>query len=472
MGEQSTSDSRKANILAVDDNSEALFTLQSLLEHHGYGVETATNGAEAILAAQKFLPDLILMDVNMPEMDGLQATSAFKQDPQLRFIPVILVTSQDDFEDITKGLAHGADDYIRKPYSTEEILGRLQAVLHTKKLYEELQSSLRAQQEDSSDSVFEGIIGKSEALHQVFDLIRKARNSDVPVLITGDSGVGKELIARAVHLASNRAERRFVVQNCSAFQESLLESELFGHVKGAFTGAIKDKQGLFEIADKGTFFLDELGEMSAALQAKLLRVLQEGTFTPVGATDSKHVDVRIVAATHRNLPQMIEEGTFREDLYYRLNVLQIDVPPLRERKEDIELLAKHFLEQVARKQGREPKRLSEEALTVLKRYAWPGNIRELRNEIERMDILAENNSYIPLSCLSPKLLTPPVTGRDSSSEPLWNQEETLKDATARLERSMIEDALQRLDGNKSEAARILGISRSSLITKVKTYELE
>jgi transcriptional regulator with PAS, ATPase and Fis domain len=340
--------------------------------------------------------------------------------------------------------------------------------MRTQKLYSELRSVTRMNTELASRAAerhsFANLIGKSSSMRDIYALIEKVADSHVPILITGESGTGKELVASAVHYNSSRKGRAFVVQNCSAFNENLLESELFGHLKGSFSGAIRDKQGLFEVADGGTFFLDELGEMSVALQAKLLRVLQDGTFMPVGATKQRKVDVRVVAATNRNLQEMVSKGTFREDLFYRLNVVNIRIPPLRERKVDIPLLIEHFL----RKHGAgSQKSVEQETLRILSDFDWPGNIRQLENEIERLILMAGKGELI-----TPDLISPAILSHGKENARGRRVEGKLKDAVENLERNMILDTLEKLDWNKSEAAKVLGISRSNLIAKVQAYGLE
>jgi two-component system, NtrC family, response regulator HupR/HoxA len=318
-------------------------------------------------------------------------------------------------------------------------------------------------EQELSERRFEQIVGHSSALEAVLEKVERVAPTSSTVLIEGQTGTGKELIARAIHYNSRRAGERFVVQNCSAFNDNLLDSELFGHKKGAFTGAIADKQGLFEVADKGTFFLDEIGDMSAALQVKVLRVLQEGTFTPVGDTTLRTVDVRIIAATNRELKKMVEKGEFREDLYYRINVIQVTVPPLRERREDIALLVDHFLKRNAKGRRLKAKRLTKSCMARMMEYAWPGNIRELENEIERLVVLAGEDKLIGEELLSTRI-----------------RQETRDDAVPRslpaavdaLERNLIYEVLKRTHWNKTKAAEELRISRRNLIRKVNKYKLD
>jgi transcriptional regulator with PAS, ATPase and Fis domain len=318
---------------------------------------------------------------------------------------------------------------------------------------------------------YDAIIGRSPPMQELYRLLDRVVESESTVLIQGENGTGKELVARAIHYNSARKHRRFVVQNCSAFNDNLLDSELFGHKRGAFTGAIADKQGLFEVAHEGTFFLDEIGDMSPALQVKVLRVLQEGTFTAVGDTAPTQVDVRIIAATNRDLRSMVEQSEFREDLYYRIHVIQLVIPPLRERPEDIDLLCDHFLAKHAR--GRRPKRLSEVCRARLRAYPWPGNVRELENEIERLIVLSAEDRDIGVELVSARLKeelpAPPAAQRTESAA--GKPPTSLPDAVRALERKMIGAALQRHGGNKTRAAAELGISRRNLIRLVQRYDL-
>lgn len=315
---------------------------------------------------------------------------------------------------------------------------------------------------------YDNMIGKSKPMQSLYALLDKIKFADSTVMVQGENGTGKELIAKSIHYNSVRKDKNFVIQNCSAFNDNLLESELFGHVKGSFTGALKDKKGLFEIADKGTFFLDEIGDTSPQMQVKLLRVLQEGTFTPVGSTEMRKVDVRIIAATNRNLREMVENGTFREDLYYRLNVINIRVPPLRERKEDIPILVEFFLNKIAEQSQKPKKGLMGRAIEKLYDYGWPGNVRELQNEIERLCVLSGDDGKIGHEILSPKILE---VGEKSKVQGA-RLHGKLKDALDELERDMIKEGLRRTGWNKSKLAKELGISRAGLIMKVEKYGLD
>jgi two-component system, NtrC family, response regulator HupR/HoxA len=313
---------------------------------------------------------------------------------------------------------------------------------------------------------YDNMIGKSKPMQELYTLLDKIKAADSTVLIQGENGTGKELIARAIHYNSNRKDKPFVIQNCSAFNDNLLESELFGHVKGSFTGAVKDKKGLFEMADKGTFFLDEIGDTSPTMQVKLLRVLQEGTFTPVGSVEPRRVNVRILAATNRHLKEMVEAGTFREDLYYRLNVINIQVPPLRERKEDIPILVDFFLAKSEAQYGK--KILTKRAIEKLYDYVWPGNVRELQNEIERSAVISGTEDKITAEMLSPKILE----HSDKSRVQGARVHGKLKDSLEELERELIKEGLRRTGWNKSKLAKELGISRAGLIMKVEKYGLD
>lgn len=315
---------------------------------------------------------------------------------------------------------------------------------------------------------YDNMIGKSKAMQSLYALLDKIKGADSTVLVQGENGTGKELIAKSIHYNSVRSAKPFVIQNCSAFNDNLLESELFGHAKGSFTGAHKDKKGLFEIADKGTFFLDEIGDTSPQMQVKLLRVLQEGTFTPVGAVETRKVDVRVIAATNRNLREMVEEGTFREDLYYRLNVINLRVPPLRERKEDIPLLSEYFIDLACKRAGISKRVLTKRALEKLYDYHWPGNVRELQNEMERIVVLSGEETKITGDMLSPKI----VEGGQKTKVQGTRVIGKLKDAIEELEMDLIKEGLRRTGWNKSKLAKELGISRAGLIMKVEKYDLD
>lgn len=456
---------RSISILAVDDNEDALFALEQALIVAKFNVITARSGRESISLARQNNPDIILLDINMPELDGLQVLDFIRKDPVLKYIVVILLTATDD---IIGGLQGGADDFIKKPYRTDELIARVHAAIRRRDLNLELKGT---QQENRNlkkqlGEVFgvHNLIGKSSAIKEVFDLIEKVSDAPVPVLITGESGTGKELVAHALHYNSSRRSEAFVIQNCATFNEHLLDSELFGHVRGAFTGAIKDRDGLFQQADNGTLFLDEIGELPLGLQAKLLRVIQDGTFTPIGDTRVRSVDVRVLAATNKALGKMVSEGKFREDLFYRLNVVNILVPSLHKRSTDIPLLADHFLREFSKKIGREKKVLADDTLALMVQYTWPGNVRELQNEIERLVLLSGSGKEISSNCLSPQIRE---SKRAGSIQGIKTN--SLKESLTLLEHSLIQDALTKSEGNKTEAAKLLGISRSNLISKAQRF---
>lgn len=451
--------------MAVDDNEDTLFTLEQVLLKGGFRVKTARSAAEAFSVLEVERPALILLDVMMPKVDGLQVVERIKADPELKYIPVVLLTARDSLEDIVKGLERGADGYISKPFRAEELNARVKAALRLRSLYEQLKRSEDRNhallEQISSPYNFDNIIGRSPAMKQVINLLKKVVQVDSPVLITGPSGTGKELVAKAIHYNSRRKSGPFIAVNCAALSENLLESELFGYVRGAFTGAVRDKIGLFQAADKGTLFLDEVGEMPLALQAKLLRVLQEGTYLPVGSISERKSDVRILAATNRDLAQLIERAQFREDLYYRLNVINVNLPPLNQRREDIMPIVDHLISRLAEHTPARARTVSPEAADLLMEYKWRGNVRELENEIERMLILAGEEEELGVELLSERI-------RESTiQEP--PAEGSLKQAVCQLEKRMIGEALRDCAGNKSAAAKRLGISRSSLISKVQEY---
>jgi len=446
-----------ATILIVDDEASARSTLALLLRKRGHRVTEAGGVTEGVKALTDDTFDLIVTDLRMPDgtgLDVLRAVKAHGHDAD-----VILLTAYAGWESAKEAMQLGAFDYFEKGREPAELFVRIDRALADKALRRE-NENLRAQ--ISERYGMPGIIARSPEIRGVLDLVARVAPTDATVLIHGESGTGKELIAKAIHHASPRAREPFVAVNCGALPESLLESELFGHVKGAFTGASMNKRGLFEEAHRGTLFLDEIGEMTAALQVKLLRALQDGEVRPVGATQSATVDARVLAATNRDLEQMMRQGGFREDLYYRLNVIALTLPPLRERREDIPVLAEHFLTRFAARQGR-TLRLGADALDRLLAYAWHGNIRELENAMERAAILSRGDT------VGADDLPPHIAARlDLGAPPPLPRQMSLADA----ERVCIIQTLERCGWNHSRAADALGIGRTTLWRKRKEYGIE
>ena len=465
-------DAGNITVLIADDDSAALNTLQALLRNNGFNIIPAADGQEAWQLAQKENPSLILLDINMPRLSGYEVLKRLKNHAELKYIPVIFLTARAETEEIALGLDLGADDYITKPYRLDEVISRINAFVRLRRLYLELKEAHRETAKLVNELArpyrLDQIVAQSEAMKKIGETIAVVANSCCPVLISGESGVGKELVARALHYESPRREKPFIAKNCAAFQETLLEAELFGHVRGAFTGAVEDKVGLFREADGGTLFLDEVAEMSPLLQAKLLRVLQDGSFMPIGSTKEENVDVRVVAATNKNIKPLIESGQFREDLYYRINVVALEIPALRERREDVLVLASHFLRELCAKRRATEKRFNADAQNMLKAYSWPGNVRELKNAMERLMIFFADLDLIGLAQIERILpgLNPTATSTSKSDEL------TLQDHLAKVEREFIEQKLNALDWNKSQAAKQLGMSRGSLLNKISQYQLK
>jgi two-component system response regulator HydG len=444
-------------ILICDDEEGILLYLDKLLKTQGYTVETFNSGT-ALLARLTALSaepiDLLLQDVRLSDINGIEI---IKQVHQLRpDMPVVVMTTHGTVDDAVHAIRLGAYDYVMKPFPKEKILGVLAKTLEHHRLADEnrrLREELQRGGEDTS------IIFSSPRFRKVYDLTLQVASSDANILILGESGTGKELIAHTVHANSGRRERPFISLNCAALTDSLLESQLFGHLRGAFTGAVMNQKGLLEEADGGTLFLDEIGDVSTTVQAKLLRVIQEKEFIPIGSTKSKTVDVRFVAATNHDLQQEIAEGRFREDLYYRLNVISLTLPPLRERPEDIEPLVCHFMRRFATRMKKELHGIDPDALLCMTRYHWPGNVRELENVIERAVILAQGN------LLTSDLL--PVCNRVPQPS---TDETTPMVSLDLLERQHILGVFKQTGFHKSKTAEVLGISRKTLDRKLAEYE--
>ena len=449
-----------SHILIVDDDLNHLKTLQTIVRSWGYLVSTADDGIKAVESAKERPFALILMDVRMAQMSGIEALKDIKQyNPA---IPILIMTAYSSVDSAVEALKAGAYDYLTKPLDFEVLKISLARALEHSGLKAE-NATLRSKM--SADYELENIIGKSRPMKELVDMMSMVAPSEATVLITGESGTGKELIAKSIHHNSPRKDQSLVVVNCAALTETLLESELFGHEKGAFTGADKRREGRFKQADKGTIFLDEIGETSAPMQAKLLRVIQEREIQRVGGDETLSVDVRILAATNRNLEVEVKEGKFREDLYYRLNVVTLRIPPLRERQDDTPLLAHHFLEKYAKKNNKQVKGFSPLAMDMLLKYAWPGNVRELENVIERAVIL------LPDEHVTEKDL--PTTVSESYAEKNdWVSPPSPVAANRPLEaieKEAILATLENSGGNKSETARRLGINRKTLHKKLKEY---
>ncbi|WP_449241319.1 sigma-54-dependent transcriptional regulator [Desulfoscipio gibsoniae] len=444
-------------VLVVDDERSVQEALRDILEDSGYRVECASNGLEGLELIDRLDPDAVLLDIKMPEMNGIRALEIINQ--RGRNVPVIIMTAYGSTETTIEAMKLGAFDYLMKPLKVNEVLDALGKAVEVR----EMIRRFRHNQSDCQGDINENImIGLSPAMQSIYKTIGRVANSNATVLIRGESGTGKELVARAIHFNSVRKDRNFVKINCASIPENLLESELFGHEKGAFTGAVAAKQGKFEIAHKGTIFLDEIGEMSAGTQAKILRVLQEREFERVGGTETIQVDVRIVAATNKDLERSIEEGTFREDLYYRINVVDIMLPPLRERKQDIPALVEHIIKNTSLEHGKTITGFSREAIDLLEAYDWPGNIRELKNICERA-VLMSSGPLLTVEDL-------PLGLRKSSRRIDWLGElqgDSLKEIVAEVEREVILKALEDNNWNRSATAQALKMNRSSLYAKMK-----
>lgn len=443
-------------VLVIDDEQGVRDALRDILEDSGYRVECASNGREGLEMIDRLDPAAVLLDIRMPEMDGIKALEIINQ--RGRNLPVILITAYGSTETTIEAMKLGAFDYLMKPLKVNEILETVKKAVEVKEMLQ--RPELREMQKGRVKADI--MIGRSPVMQNIYKTIGRIANSNATVLIRGESGTGKELVARAIHFNSVRKDKNFVKINCASIPENLLESELFGHEKGAFTGAVAAKQGKFELAHQGTIFLDEIGEMSLATQAKLLRVLQEREFERVGGTETIRVDVRIVAATNKDLEKSIDEGTFREDLYYRINVVDIVVPPLRERKEDIPELVGHIIKSCCLEHGKTITGFTGEAMKLLEAYDWPGNIRELKNVCERA-VLMSSGPVLTVEDL-------PLSLQKSNRRVEWLGEiqgDSLKEIVAEVEREVILKALEENNWNRSATAQALKINRSSLYAKMK-----
>src|SRR3954462_1795665 len=417
----------KSRILVIDDEAPIRDSLKMTLEYEGYEFIGAATGQEGLALAEREAPDLVLLDVKMPGMDGIEVLERLRNMNEA--VPVIVVSGHGTIQTAVEATKKGAFDFIEKPFASERVLVSLRNELDSRQLSDQGRSLKKAVE------VRHQMIGDSHALRQVTAAVGRAAPTNATVLLTGESGVGKELVARTIHRNSLRSRERFVQVNCAAIPEELIESELFGHEKGSFTGATEKQVGKFEQADRGTIFLDEIGDMSAKTQAKVLRVLQEGEVERLGSARTIKVDVRVIAATNKNLEEEIEKGTFREDLYFRLAVIPIQVPPLRDRREDIPLLVRHYMDYFSRENNARPKRITQAALDALQRYRWKGNIRELRNTVERLNIMTGGETIdvadIPSSIRSPSAaasgLGPAAANRPAASDGDSAKAETLRE---------------------------------------------
>ncbi len=452
----------RKRVLLVDDEPRVLTSLKMVLEP-SFDVLCAQDAQEGLNVFRAQSPNLVLLDVILPGTDGLSLLQTMRGED--RSVPVIMLTGTKTVKTAVDAMKLGAADYLTKPFDVEELRLIIGKTLETQELEREVRY-LRAQ--ISNRYAFHNLIGKSQVMQDVYSKIEQIADSRTTVLITGESGTGKELVARALHYNSSRRDRPFIAINCAALPETLIESELFGHEKGSFTDALARRVGQFELAHTGTILLDEIGDLSATTQAKLLRVLQEREFTRIGGLQPIKVDVRIIAATNRNLEDLIREGRFREDLYYRINVLSIHLPPLRERGEDVPLLARHFLAKKADEEKKSPQEFSKETVELLTRYPWPGNVRELENVVEQSMVWSQGSSILPDHM--PKTLRAD-TRSTSLREDILSGRISLEKAVMEFEKEIILDALKRTNYVQTHAANLLGISRRMLKYRMDTLEI-
>jgi DNA-binding NtrC family response regulator len=441
---------KKERILVVDDAPQTLEVIKRNLTSKGYQVFTATSVAEAIRIFEANPVDTVITDLKMPEVSGMDLIRHIREN--YKDTEVMMITGYPSVETAVEAVKTGAEEYLTKPFTDEELFTAVQRTLDKLRLRRAGKARL-----EKMPSAPYGLVGESKAMRKVFDAIAKAASTSATVLITGESGTGKELVARAIHYSSSRASAQFVPVNCGAIPEELLESELFGHVKGAFTGAIESRAGFFQTADGGTIFLDEISDTSLGMQAKLLRVLQDKEVCMVGSSRPRNVDVRILASTNKDLLGLVKKDAFREDLYYRLNVITIDIPPLRDRNDDILLLINHFAAKFAKDSSKPTPKFSDNALQVLKNYRWPGNVRELENVIQRLVVMTAGE-MIEVPDL-PSLMRFSALRKTGLNRTL-----------AEVEAEHIRNVLANVDGNKTKAAKILGIDRKTLREKLKKIE--
>jgi two-component system response regulator AtoC len=449
-------------ILLIDDEENFRHMLSVILKKRGYDVETANNGSDGLKKIDTGSYDTVLCDIRMPEMDGLDFLKEAQQAGCESTI--IMMSAYGSLDTAIEAMKLGAYDYISKPFKPDEIILTLKKAEERERLRRE---NLFLKKEVQKEYSFENIISKNDRMRQIFDTIRKVAKYKSTILVEGESGTGKELVAKAIHFNSDRSDNPFIPVNCGAIPENLLESELFGHTKGSFTNAVRTKKGLFEEADGGTMFLDEIGELPLQLQVKLLRVLQDGEIRRIGDSRATTIDVRIIAATIKDLDKEVRDNKFRDDLFYRLNVLPIKIPPLRERKEDVPLLVDHFINKYSRELGKPIDEITQEALNCLLNYNWKGNVRELENVIERAIVLTESKQIqqenLPVEIQNP---------REESRISLLNDELSIKKASRYLEIDLIKKALLKTKGNHTHAAKLLEISHRALLYKIKEYGID
>ena len=459
----------KAKILVVDDEEIVLKSCRKILEGGGHEVTTALSGQEALDLLEKEPIDIVFTDIKMPGMDGMEVLEKIKG--KYPDVLVIIITGYSTVQSAVQAMKLGAFDYIPKPFTPDEVLVVVDKALEKKSLIYE---NIYLRKELEAKYGFDNITGNSPKMQEVYKLIRKVAPTDSTVLIRGESGTGKELIARAIHFNSPRKQKPFVPVDCGVLASELLESELFGHVKGSFTGAIVTKPGLFEIADGGSIFLDEIGDINPNFQSKLLRVIQEREFTPVGGVKPKKVDLRFIIATNKDLEKLVEEKQFREDLFYRLNVVSFTIPPLREKKDDIPLLAYHFLRKYAKEMKKNIKSISVDAMNMLIAYGWPGNVRQLENVVERAIVMAEGDTitteHLPF-VVRAEIAHPDTPIPKTSKELKDTKKKVRESAIESIEKSFILDALTRNDWNITKSAKDVGMQRSNFQALMRKYNI-
>ena len=456
-------------ILIADDNADSASLVRQLLAQAGYRTAMARDGEEALSQVEALQPDLLLLDIVMPKLEGIGVIKQLRERPQYQELPIVVLSAKTEVEERVAGLDAGADEYLTKPIVGAELLARVRAMLRiqeTLRARQQLEEeNERLRQEVAALEGFGEMVGHSPAMQEVYRLIQKVANGRASVVITGESGTGKEWVARAIHASGPRKEGAFIAVNCGALPENLLEAELFGYRRGSFTGAEADRAGLFEAASGGTLFLDEIGDVPLPMQVRLLRALQEGEITRIGDNHPRPVDVRLIASTHQDLKGLVQAGKFRQDLYFRLNVISIQLPPLRQRREDILPLATHFLQRYCEGLGQVVPALALETRRLLLDYPWPGNVRELEHEMERVVTLSEPNQEI-----TPELLSEDLRGQGIPALVQQGaQGEKLKELVIQLERQLIQETLEKNQGNHTRTTEQLGLSRQGLLKKMHRY---